>query len=71
MSEHPLYRMWLERLEAEIAREKARTLRGAARELDEAAWQEAWRAYKTRALQEYIPAPRPRWWICRDGRFCS
>jgi hypothetical protein len=62
MSEHSLYRMWKDRLEAEIAREAERGARRAIRESERAAWDDAWRTYKSRLTEAYEAQPKPRWW---------
>lgn len=62
MCEHPLFRMWKDRLDAEMARERERTARRAQREQERGAWLAAWRAYKAEATGRYQPAPRPPWW---------
>lgn len=63
MTEHPLYRMWADRLDLEVAAEQARALRRAAREAEHAGWYEAWNTYKASHLHDgWKPMPRPRWW---------
>ena len=59
---HPLYQMWKDRLDAELIREQERALRRVDRDRELAAWYEAWRAYKARSAEEYVPAAKPRWW---------
>jgi hypothetical protein len=62
MNEHPLFRMWKERLDAELAREKQRTARRVAREAERAGWYEAWALYKRRHTEIRTPLVLPRWW---------
>ena len=62
MSEHPLYRMWKERLDEEHAWEAARATRRAARESELAGWYEAWHSYKDRLTEASTPTRLPRWW---------
>ncbi|MEO7238226.1 MAG: hypothetical protein ABIZ96_06395 [Gemmatimonadales bacterium] len=62
MTEHPLLRMWRDRLEAELAQERARAARRAAREAEHANWEAAWRAYKGRLAETRDGLPLPRWW---------
>lgn len=62
MTDHPLYRMWRDRLDAEVARDNAQAARKAVREAERAEWYEAWRAYKARLTELRLPSPRPRWW---------
>lgn len=59
MSEHPVYRMWRDRLDADRAEAEARAARRAAREAERAEWYEAWSAYKARltAIREAVPNP--------------
>ena len=60
--EHPLYRMWKERLDSELAREALRAARRAQREQDHAAWYEAWHSYKARLTELRQPERLPPWW---------
>jgi hypothetical protein len=62
MNEHPLLRMWRDRLDAEVAQEQARAARLAAREAEHAGWHEAWRSYKARLTETRETVPLPRWW---------
>jgi hypothetical protein len=62
MEEHPLYRMWKDRLDTDLAREAERAARRAARDREMAAWYEAWREYKARARQVSDPPRKPSWW---------
>jgi hypothetical protein len=62
MTEHPLLRMWRDRLDAELAQEQARAARRAAREAEHAGWHEAWRSYKARLTETRETVPLPRWW---------
>ena len=62
MTEHPLYRMWKERLDADLASEAARVQRKAERDRERAEWYEAWHAYKARLGEVRAPVPLPRWW---------
>jgi len=62
VEEHPLLRMWRDRLDAEIAEQQAWAARQAAREARRAGWDEAWRSYKARLLERRNPAALPRWW---------
>jgi hypothetical protein len=62
VTEHPLYRMWKERLDVEVAREAAWVERKAERERARADWYEAWRAYKARLDEIRAPERLPRWW---------
>ena len=60
--EHPMFRMWQDRLDAEKAQEQVRAALRATREAERAAWYEAWRAYKARLTETRDPARNPRWW---------
>ncbi|HEY3013400.1 MAG TPA: hypothetical protein VGJ36_11670 [Gemmatimonadales bacterium] len=62
MTDHPLYRMWKDRLDADLAAGEARARRRAAREAELADWHEAWRTYKARRTELGEPVPTPRWW---------
>ena len=62
VTEHPLYLMWKERLDAELAREAALVQRKAEKERELADWYEAWHAYKARVGEVRAPVPLPRWW---------
>ncbi len=62
MNDHPQFRMWKDRLDAEMARQEEWSARRASRERARAGWYEAWRAYKARATELYEPIPKPRWW---------
>ena len=62
MTEHPLYHMWKERLDAELAHQAARAARRAERDSDLVGWYEAWRSYKARGDEVHQPKPLPRWW---------
>lgn len=62
MTDHPLYRMWKERLELELAREAARAARIAARDEERVAWYQAWESYKSRLTETRSSLPLPRWW---------
>ena len=62
MNEHPLLRMWTDRLEVERAQEQARAARRAAREAEHANWEAAWRTYKSRVAQRLDRVTSTRWW---------
>jgi hypothetical protein len=62
MEEHPLLRMWQDRLDAEAAQEQARAARRALREAERGAWHAAWEAYKRRNLEIAPELVLPRWW---------
>jgi hypothetical protein len=62
MTDHPLYRMWKEQLDRELAREAARAVRIAAREQERASWYQAWESYKARLSDTGRRQPLPRWW---------
>jgi hypothetical protein len=62
VTEHPLFRMWKDRRDAEIARELERTVRRGEREREYARWLAAWVEYKARRTRSHPPAPKPRWW---------
>jgi len=62
VTDHPLYRMWKERLELELAREAARAARIAARDEERVAWYQAWESYKSRLTETRSSLPLPRWW---------
>jgi hypothetical protein len=62
MTEHPLYRMWMDRRDAEVAQEQARAARRAIREAEHAGWHEAWRTYKAHLTGAWQPEAMPRWW---------
>ena len=53
MNDHPQFRMWKDRLDAEMARQEEWSARRASRERARAGWYEAWRAYKARATELY------------------
>jgi hypothetical protein len=61
-AEHPLYRMWKDRLDAELVREAAWVQRKAERERELADWYEAWHIYKARLGEVRTRVPLPRWW---------
>lgn len=61
-NEHPLLRMWKDRLEVEVRQEEARAARRAEREAEYAGWLEAWRTYKDRKPESRAGASLPRWW---------
>jgi hypothetical protein len=58
VEEHPLLRMWRDRLDAEIAEQQA----WVAREARRAGWNEAWRSYKARLLERRDRVALPRRW---------
>ena len=60
--EHPLCRMWRERLNEEVGRQQARAARRAEREAEHASWSAAWEEYKALGAIRVIPKPLPRWW---------
>jgi hypothetical protein len=60
--EHPLYRMWRDRLDAEVSASEARAARRAAREAERAEWYEAWHTYKARLGEIRERIPNPRWY---------
>lgn len=62
MNEHPLFRMWKDRLDAETVRNQARAAQRATRLAERAAWYAAWRAYKAHATEVQEAVPMPRWW---------
>jgi hypothetical protein len=62
MSEHPQYRMWKDRLDREHAQHQARAIRRAIREAEQASWDVAWLAYKSRVSEQRKAIPLPRWW---------
>lgn len=62
MNEHPLYRMWKDRFEAEQQADGIRLARIAVRELSRAEWQAAWNSYKARLAAVAVAIPLPRWW---------
>ena len=62
MNEHPLFRMWKDRLDEEDSRARAPAARRAEREAEEAGWYAAWVAYKGRGSRAWEPAVRPNWW---------
>jgi len=62
VNEHPLLHMWRDRLDAEVAQERARAARKAAREAEHASWHAAWRAYKVHRAETRDHVPLPRWW---------
>lgn len=62
VDEHPLCRMWRERLDEEVERQQARTARRAEREAEHASWSAAWEEYKALGATRVIPDPLPRWW---------
>jgi hypothetical protein len=61
-TESPLYRMWKERLDAELAQQAAWAAHLAEREMKQASWHEAWLSYRARLDQLRPSQPRPRWW---------
>jgi len=64
MADHPLYAMWRDRYEAELAAERERAARRAAREDQHEEWQRAWHEYKAhwgQGLRGRLPA----WWNLR------
>ena len=65
VDEHPLFRMWKERLDQELAREQERAARRAVREAERAGWHAAWRVYKTRHTEVGPTETLPRWWNLR------
>jgi hypothetical protein len=60
--EHPLFRMWRDRLDAELAQEAAWTARRVHREAEWKEWYAAWHTYKERLTAEVSPRARPQWW---------
>jgi hypothetical protein len=62
VTEHPLLRMWKDRLEAEMARDRELAAQRVTREMERAAWYVAWRAYKAHATEAREHVPNPRWW---------
>jgi hypothetical protein len=62
VDEHPQYRMWKDRLDAERQADAIRWARSAARELSRAEWQAAWASYKARIAAATVALPLPRWW---------
>jgi len=62
VDEHPQYRMWKDRLDADRQAEAIRLARRAARELSRAEWQAAWASYKARVAAATVALPLPRWW---------
>ena len=62
MDEHPQYRMWKDRFDAERQADAIRLARFAARELSRAEWQAAWASYKARLAAASVALPLPRWW---------
>jgi|SRR5215211_2040848 len=65
LNEHPLLRMWKDRLEVEVRQEQMRAARRAEREAEHANWLEAWRTYKDRDTAAQVGALLPRWWNLR------
>ncbi len=61
-SEHPLFRMWRDRLDAELEQEAARTARRAVRRAEWKEWYAAWHTYKEHRTTDVRPTARPRWW---------
>jgi hypothetical protein len=59
--EHPQFRMWQDRLDAEIAQEAARAARRVLREVERQEWYAAWHDYKENRTV-VLRAVRPRWW---------
>ena len=53
---------WRQRLDAELAAERAWVARRVAREAEQAAWDEAWHSYKARLREGRNRTPWPRWW---------
>ena len=62
MDEHPLFRMWKDRLEEEEARLQLRAARMAEREAERAGWYAAWHSYKARLNVAPVRRSLPRWW---------
>lgn len=60
--EHPQFRMWRDRLDAEMAEQAARTARRAFRETEREQWYAAWHQYKKHHAMGSNPVVRPRWW---------
>jgi hypothetical protein len=62
MDEHPIFRMWRDRLDEEVVQEEARAARRAVREAERAGWYEAWLAYKEHLTDRRDVVALPRWW---------
>ena len=62
LNEHPLLRMWKDRLEVEVRQEQARAARRAQRQAEHASWLEAWSTYRDRKTEWRAAALLPRWW---------
>lgn len=62
VDEHPQYRMWKDRLDAEREVLAVQLARSAARELSRAEWHAAWASYKAQVAAARVSRPLPRWW---------
>ena len=62
VEEHPQYRMWKDRLDAEREVKATQLARRATRELSRAEWHAAWVSYKARIAAATVALPLPRWW---------
>jgi hypothetical protein len=60
--EHPMFRMWRDRLHAELAQEQSRAVRQAEREAERKEWYAAWHTYKEHRATDPRRMVRPRWW---------
>ena len=67
--EHPLFRMWRDRLDAELAQEAAWTARRAHREAEWKEWYAAWHAYKERLTAQVSAWALIAEFITAVGRF--
>jgi hypothetical protein len=62
LDEHPLWRMWHDRLQQELEQQSARDARRADRVAVRVGWYVAWEQYKARVHTDERAERRPRWW---------
>lgn len=67
LPDHPHYEMWKARREAELAAERDRALRRAARDTERQQWDEAWVHYRRHWYEGFLPGRGvPPWWHLRE-----